>query len=224
VQNLLGYTPLQTGLLMMPAALTMGVFMPVSGRLFDKVGAFWPGFVGLTTAAVVTYRLHTLGLLSSYHGIQITLVVWAVGLGLSMMPLSTAGLYTIPAALVSRATTLFTLVRQIAASMGIAFLTYIWTSRQIYHYNWLAGTVTYSSLTGGNNLHSVLAAYGRSGSVSLLSKLALRQSATLGIDDAILAAAVFIMAAVPLLFFLTKGRMDAARSRQLAAFDNDPPR
>jgi len=39
VRNVQGLTPLQTGLLMMPAALASGIMMPISGRLFDEIGA-----------------------------------------------------------------------------------------------------------------------------------------------------------------------------------------
>ncbi|HUW63987.1 MAG TPA: DHA2 family efflux MFS transporter permease subunit [Spirochaetia bacterium] len=224
VQNLLGYTPLQAGLLTLPMALTMGVLMPISGRLFDKVGAFWPAVVGLTGAAIVTYRLHTIGLLSSYHGIQVTVVFWALGVGLAMMPVGTAGMYTIPAPLVNRAAALNSLVRQISGSLGIAFMTYIMLSREIYHYNWLAGTITYSSPAGATVLHRLSAYLGRDAAVSTLSGLALRQSLALGIDDAFVVGAIIIVAAIPLVFFLTKGRVDAARAREVAAFGNGQPK
>ncbi len=39
LQNLRGYTPLEAGLLMLPGALLMGVMSPISGALFDRIGA-----------------------------------------------------------------------------------------------------------------------------------------------------------------------------------------
>ncbi|MDA8333647.1 MAG: DHA2 family efflux MFS transporter permease subunit [Peptococcaceae bacterium] len=224
-ETLLGYTPLQTGLLLLPMALTTGVLMPVSGRLFDKVGAFWPGFAGLVTASIVTYGMRNLGVLSSYHGIEITLVFWAVGLGLAVMPLTTAGMYTIPAALVSRASALNNLVRQIAASLGIAFLVYVMDSRQVFHYNWLAATLTYGSAPAAGAVYR-LSSFpgGRSAALDVLSLVARRQSFALGIDDAFVTAALMLALAVPLVFFLTKGRVDAVRAREVAAYNNGRPR
>jgi len=222
VQWLLGYTPLQTGILMLPMGLTMGVLMPVSGRLFDRVGAFWPSIAGLTGAAIVTYRMHTLGLLSSFHAMQVMLVFWALGVGLAMMPVGTAGMYTIPPPLVNRAAALSSLVRQIAGSMGIALMVYIMQSRELFHYNWLAGTLTYASPAGAGMLRYLSAHYGHAAAVGLLTQfVALRQSTALGIDDAFVVGTVIIVAAIPCVFFLTKGRVDAARAREAAAFQNN---
>ena len=220
VQNLMGYTPLQSGLVTLPMALTMGVLMPVSGRLFDRVGAFWPAITGLTVAAVVTYRMHTLGLLSSYHGIQVILVFWALGVGLAMMPIGTAGMYTIPGPLVNRAAALSSLVRQISASMGIAYLVYVMMKREIYHYNWLGATLTATSGAGMKVVNGLSAYFGHETAVGLLSEITVRQATALGIDDAFVTASIIIAVAIPLMFFLTKGRVDAARAREAAAFQN----
>ena len=38
LQNIRGYTAMETGLIMLPSALVMGVLMPISGKLFDKIG------------------------------------------------------------------------------------------------------------------------------------------------------------------------------------------
>jgi len=218
LQNLLGYTPLQTGLVLLPAALTTGVFQPISGRLFDKVGAFWPSFAGLAMVVWTTYRMHTLGLASSWHDIQLLLVLRSVGLGLGMMPTSTAGLYTIPQPLVGRATALNNLVRQIASSMGIALVTYVMTSRADFHYNWLAGTFTYGSPAAAAAWHRLSPPLGRQAAVGALYGVVQRQSFALGIDDAFVVGAALVALALPLVCFMTKGRVDAARSRALAAF------
>jgi EmrB/QacA subfamily drug resistance transporter len=46
-QNLLGYSPTDTGLMMLPMALVTGLMMPVGGKLFDRFGAAGIGVVGL---------------------------------------------------------------------------------------------------------------------------------------------------------------------------------
>jgi predicted MFS family arabinose efflux permease len=187
VENLPGYTALQAGLLLMPMGLTMGLLMPVSGRLFDRVGAFWPAFVGLTLATFITYRLHTVGLLSSYQGIEITMVYWVLGVGLSMMPIITAGMYTIPPSLVSRASALSYTVRNISGSLGIAYLVYVMSSQAVYHYNWLASTVTPSSPAASVLTH-LSALLGRNAAITTFSGLVLRQATALGFDDAFVVA------------------------------------
>lgn len=73
-QNLLSLTPMQTGLLFMPSALASGLLMPVSGRLYDKIGAIPLALVGLTLVTITTWELHKINLGISYHWLQMMLV------------------------------------------------------------------------------------------------------------------------------------------------------
>ncbi|WP_309244763.1 DHA2 family efflux MFS transporter permease subunit [Cohnella silvisoli] len=51
LQQIKGYSPLDTGLIMIPQALGSMIFMPIGGRLFDKIGARPLALVGLTVVA-----------------------------------------------------------------------------------------------------------------------------------------------------------------------------
>ncbi|MBM7854797.1 putative MFS family arabinose efflux permease [Desulfohalotomaculum tongense] len=148
-QNMLGFTPMETGLMMMPMALVTGFMMPISGKIFDKFGAFGLCFCGMALVTVITYHLHNLSLDTDYRYLQIILSVRAVGLGLATMPLTTAGMNTVPRMLVGRATALNNTVRQVSASMGIAYLTYVMLQRQAYHTAVLSENVTLSSPVTG---------------------------------------------------------------------------
>lgn len=217
-QNLLGYTPMQTGLLMMPMALTMGVMMPISGRLFDRLGAVPLSLTGLAVLIYATYLLHDLSLETSYHHLQFLMILRAVGLGLCMMPLNTAGMNAIPRALVGRASALNNLARQISASMGIAYLTYVMLERQTEHAAWLAGTVAYSS-AGTMSILSRLQAHfagilpggaGREAALGAISMLAQQKAMMLAIQDTFLVSMVIVIFAIPVVFFLGKRRVEAA--------------
>jgi len=144
-QNLQGMSPVQTGLILMPSALVAGLVMPIGGQLFDRIGAAPIGAVGVLIIAVATYQLHTISLDTSFRYIQVLLAVRSIGLGLTMMPLTTAGLNTIPKFLLGRATAVNNLVRQISASLGIAFLTHVLTQRQAFWSARYAESVTASS-------------------------------------------------------------------------------
>lgn len=138
IQNLRGYTPMQSGLLMLPSALITGVMMPISGRLFDRFGAKWLTIVGLSILTVASYMLSKLTLDTSYTGIMIIMMVRGIGMGLAMMPIQTAGMNSIPKHLSGRGTALNSTIRQVAGSFGIAILTTVLQHRQAFH------TVRYS--------------------------------------------------------------------------------
>ena len=93
LQNIKGYTAMETGLIMLPSALVMGVLMPISGSLFDKVGAKPVVIPGLIILAIASFKLSTaININSSKESIIVISCLRSVGLGLAMMPISTAGM------------------------------------------------------------------------------------------------------------------------------------
>ncbi|MFZ5646836.1 MAG: DHA2 family efflux MFS transporter permease subunit [Bacillota bacterium] len=218
-QNLQGLTPMQTGLLMMPMALVTGLMMPISGKLFDKIGAFPLGVVGMLIAAFFTYRMSFINLDTSYGELQTLLMLRASGLGLCMMPLSTAGLNTIPPVLVGRASAINNLFRQISASLGIAYMTYIMLERQAQHAVWLSEGANWSNWAAveayqkANTLASSVAgpAAGQAAGPGYLSMLIQKQSMVQGIGDAMLVGAIIAVFTIPCIFMLTRNKVEEAR-------------
>ncbi len=51
---------------MMPMALVSAFLMPISGKIYDRYGAFWVGMLGVLIAVVATYQLKALSLNTSY--------------------------------------------------------------------------------------------------------------------------------------------------------------
>lgn len=231
-QNVLGYTPMQTGMLMMPMALTTGIMMPLSGRLFDKIGALPLCVVGLTITAITTYQLHTISYHTSYHELQWLLVHRAVGIGLAMMPLSTAGMNTVPPFMVAGASALNNLVRQIAASLGIAYLTYVTLHRQDYHTVRLVETANWSSpatVEAIDKIQGALAQTGlgpqsaAAGAPGILYSIVKREAFISGIADAFIVAAIIVAIAIPLCFFLGRKTVENERLKQIKLFAHLAP-
>jgi len=228
-QTVQGYTPLQTGLMMMPAALTVGVMMPVSGRLFDKIGALPLCVVGLIITVITTYHLHTITYDTSRGELQWLLVQRSFGLGLCMMPIATAGMNTVPYFLIGRASAISNLVRQISASFGIAFLTYVMLHRQEYHAAWLADTVNWSSpvsvgvLQQVQNLLAQAGAGSQAGAAAVLYALVRREAYISGIADAFIVSTIITALAIPLVFFLSKKRVEAQRAAEYKRYGHMMP-
>lgn len=217
-QNIMGLTPMQTGLLLMPMALMSGIMMPISGRLYDKVGAFPLAVVGMIILIVTTYKLHVINLDTSYRWLQVMLSIRAAGMGLMMMPLTTAGMNTLPPFLAGRASAFNNLIRQIAASMGIAFLTWVMLQRQAFHANVISDGVSVTNPVASgaiNQIGTQLSANGIPGgqdqALALISLTVQRQSMALGIGDTFIVSTVIIIFVIPLIFMLTKKRVEAQR-------------
>jgi EmrB/QacA subfamily drug resistance transporter len=228
VQNVQGLTPLQTGLLMMPAALASGIMMPISGKLFDKIGALPLCLVGLTVTAIMTFQLHTITYDISYRELQIIMIERAIGLGLCMMPLTTAGMNTIPHFLIGRASALANTVRQISASFGIAYLTYVMLHRQDYYAAIIAESVSWNSpaaVSFMQQLQGLLsqAGYSPQGASGILSGLVLREALIRGLADAFVVSTVIIVIALPFVFLLSKNRVEKERVLQYQRYAHLAP-
>ena len=138
LQNVLGQTAMQTGLIMFPAALASGLVMPVSGRIFDKYGARGIVVAGLTIVTFTTYMMKGFNALTPFSVMIGWLVLRGFGMGFSFMPVNTAGMNTVPPPLVGRASALSNVIRQVASAFGIAMFATIMQHRQVIHYHNLA--------------------------------------------------------------------------------------
>ena len=66
VQSIRGISPMDSGLLMLPGALAMGIMSPITGKLFDKYGARILAMTGLVIMTIGTYMMSNLGVESDY--------------------------------------------------------------------------------------------------------------------------------------------------------------
>jgi len=123
MQNVIGLTPMETGLVMMPQSIAMAFMMPVAGKLVTKFGVVPLGVVGLLIIGLTTMELHALSQLTSTHWISGLLIIRGIGIGLCMMPLSSAGMNTLPNHMIGRASSVSNVIRNVMASLGIAMLT-----------------------------------------------------------------------------------------------------
>jgi EmrB/QacA subfamily drug resistance transporter len=222
LQTVEGYGAMQTGLIMMPAALVTAVFMPIAGRLYDRIGARWPAFVGLLFMAFGTYLLRNLSMDTPSYVVTEWMMVRSIGMGLAMMPLTTAGMSAIPTPKIGAASSLNNILQRIAGSFGLAVLTSVLTDRAAAH----AATVaaSYSPATLGATMLQQLTGYvahagmtmSQAGQVSLtyLAGQIQAQAFTLGVDDIfVLTALISVVGAVLALFvktYRTQGARPAA--------------
>ncbi|GKU83554.1 MDR family MFS transporter [Niallia sp. NCCP-28] len=133
LQQVKGYTALETGLILLPQALASGIFMPISGRLFDKIGARPLALTGLGVISTGLYLLAQVKVDTSLGMILLSLFLMGAGMGLTMMPVNTHVLNAAPRKLVSRVTPLTTAAQQVVVSFAVAGLTGYLTSHITTH-------------------------------------------------------------------------------------------
>ncbi|AZB44206.1 DHA2 family efflux MFS transporter permease subunit [Bacillus sp. FJAT-42376] len=122
MQNMLGYSALKSGLMLLPGAIVMGALSPISGKLYDRIGARKLAIPGLIIAAVTTFMMSRLSASTTFFYLSAVNTIRLFGVGLVMMPVTTAGLNQLPDHLISHGTAMNNTMRQIAGSIGTAIL------------------------------------------------------------------------------------------------------
>ncbi|GAA5159212.1 DHA2 family efflux MFS transporter permease subunit [Pseudonocardia eucalypti] len=130
VQESMGITPLRTGLMMMPEAIVMGCLMPVAGELYDRFGARWPAVIGLLIAAWGTYLLTGMNPDVPLSDVVLWTCIRAIGNGLCMMAIMTAGLDALRRSEINEGSALSNVAQRVSAALGLAVMTSLATSQQ----------------------------------------------------------------------------------------------
>jgi len=133
LQQVRGFGAFDTGLAILPQAIAAGVFMPIGGLLFDRIGARPLVAVGLGLVAAATYLLAQVGVSTQATGLILPLALAGAGMGLMLMPLNTHIINAAPRALVTRVTSLTNALQQVVSGFAIAGLSTILTSRITSH-------------------------------------------------------------------------------------------
>ncbi|AKG74691.1 drug resistance transporter, EmrB/QacA subfamily [Salinicoccus halodurans] len=131
MQNMLGFTAFESGLMMLPGALLMGIMSPVTGRMFDKFGARWLVIPGLGIVTVTTFMFAVLDTETTFTYLAVVNAVRMLGISMVMMPSTTAGLNQLTNKLVPHGTAMNNTMRQVAGAVGTALFVSVMTITMI---------------------------------------------------------------------------------------------
>ena len=126
LQTLMGYPALQSGYAMLPRGLGSFLFMPLVGILMGKVESRKLLIVGLVVAGYSLLLLARLNLQAGYWDIFWPQILQGASMGLLFVPLTTITNDPIPKEQMGNATSLFNLMRNIGASIGISMVATIY--------------------------------------------------------------------------------------------------
>lgn len=128
MQTMLGFSAMESGMMLLPGALIMGIMSHVTGRLFDKYGAKWLAIIGLGMLTVTTLMFATLNTETTFTYLAVVNTFRMLGVAMVMMPVTTAGLNRLTNRLVPHGTAMNNTMRQVAGAVGTALLVSIMTN------------------------------------------------------------------------------------------------
>lgn len=163
LQNVRGFSAMETGMIMFPSAIVTAIMMPISGALFDKFGAKVLTITGLLIVAIASYEFTFLSMGMSKDTIIMLNCVRGLGLGLCMMPINTAGMNCIPLHLTAKASALSNTIRQVTASLSITIMTSLIQTRTSFNYAKLSSEVTPFNQNAISQIKTLISVYMNSG-------------------------------------------------------------
>ncbi|WP_208108307.1 DHA2 family efflux MFS transporter permease subunit [Paludibacterium purpuratum] len=139
LEGLFHYPTLSTGLVMAPRGIASMVSMMIIGRLVAKVDVRYLIGAGILIGASGTWVCTHYTLDTDTYWFVWPVLLQGFGLGMIWVPLSTLALSTLPPALTAEAAGLFSLLRTIGSSIGIAVITTFYTRDTQAAWNHLVG-------------------------------------------------------------------------------------
>ena len=213
-----GFGPFQAGLTLLLPAAVMSVLMPVSGRLYDRVGARWPGAVGLLLVALGTYLLRTITPETSRSVLIAVMIVRNVGIGLAFMPIMTGAMAAVSADRVGAASAINNIIQRVTSALGLAVLTSVLIAHQAQQVA-DRSTLLPSASPGFPDL-SHLAATGQAGILALFNSVE-NQAFGAGLGDVFLLTAGLTAIGVLLALMLPGRPAHAAAAAKAGAKADD---
>ena len=122
LQDVMGYTALQTGIRLLPMAAIQMVIAPASARIVERVGSKIVVAVGLVTAAVGLILASRLTADATYGQVVISLLVLAAGLALVMPTATESIMGSLPAAKAGVGSAVNDTTRELGGALGVAVL------------------------------------------------------------------------------------------------------
>lgn len=216
LQTLLGYPALQAGMAMLPRGLGSFIAMPVVGALMSRVRPRYLLVCGIFLGAFAMFRLSHLNMDVGYWNFFWALIWQGVGMGLLFIPLTTVTNDPIPIERMGNATSIFNLMRNIGASIGISMVQTIQTRHAQIHTNTITANVTPSNLQAQGLVNGMTSTMMAQGGVDpataqrmangMIESMIRQQAAIMSFNDVFWLLGIIFLGMLPLIFLMRPPR------------------
>lgn len=207
-QSLLGWTAQQSGLLMIPAAITTAVMMPIIGNLLQKgVPHQWLVAAGFLIFAI--YSIWGFKILTPDTGKDDffwMLIVRGVGMGMLFIPITVMSLSSLKGQQIGQGAAFTGMMRQLGGSFGIALVTTYLSHQMSAHRGDLIGNYNITDPAFNNRVNGMQQSFiGKGMSINQalgaaynsLEGMVMKQAAVLSYMDVFMGIGVIFLLCIP---------------------------
>ncbi|MEC6871101.1 DHA2 family efflux MFS transporter permease subunit [Staphylococcus aureus] len=218
LQNLRGFSALDSGLLLLPGSLIMGLLGPFAGKLLDTIGLKPLAILGIAVMTYATWELTKLNMDTPYMTIMGIYVLRSFGMAFIMMPMVTAAINALPGRLASHGNAFLNTMRQLAGSIGTAILVTVMTTQTTQHLSAFGEELDKTNPVVQDHMRELASQYGgQEGAMKVLLQFVNKLATVEGINDAFIVATIFSIIALILCLFLQSNKKAKATAQKLDA-------
>jgi DHA2 family multidrug resistance protein len=215
MQTLLGYTAERSGLALMPGGFTIMLLLPLVGLLLSRYSPRWLLVFGLVMLSGALFHMAGFDLDIDFRTAAMARVFQAAGMAFLFVPINTAAYAFLPRDKNNAASGLMNLARNMGGSVGISLVTTKLDRSTQVHLNDLSHNLSASNpafqtmlqgATQAMRAHGASATYATQQAYALIENTVLRQATMLAYLDDFRLLGISILAMVPLVFLMKKGR------------------
>jgi DHA2 family multidrug resistance protein len=218
MQTLLGYTAERAGLALMPGGFTIMLLLPLVGFLLSRYSPRWLLVFGLVMLSASLFHMTSFDLQIDFHTATIARVLQAAGMAFLFVPINTAAYAYLPREKNNAASGLMNLARNMGGSVGISLVTTLLDRRGQVHLNYLsrhlsASNPAFQSMMQGTTqamrAHGANSVFATQQAYAMIEGTVQRQATMLAYIDDFRLLGFAILAMVPLVFLMKKGKPGA---------------
>lgn len=218
LQNLRGFSALDSGLLLLPGSLIMGLLGPFAGKLLDTIGLKPLAIFGIAVMTYATWELTKLNMDTPYMTIMGIYVLRSFGMAFIMMPMVTAAINALPGRLASHGNAFLNTMRQLAGSIGTAILVTVMTTQTTQHLSAFGEELDKTNPVVQDHMRELASQYGgQEGAMKVLLQFVNKLATVEGINDAFIVATIFSIIALILYLFLQSNKKAKATAQKIDA-------
>ncbi|HDC7335616.1 TPA: DHA2 family efflux MFS transporter permease subunit [Staphylococcus aureus] len=218
LQNLRGFSALDSGLLLLPGSLIIGLLGPFAGKLLDTIGLKPLAIFGIAVMTYATWELTKLNMDTPYMTIMGIYVLRSFGMAFIMMPMVTAAINALPGRLASHGNAFLNTMRQLAGSIGTAILVTVMTTQTTQHLSAFGEELDKTNPVVQDHMRELASQYGgQEGAMKVLLQFVNKLATVEGINDAFIVATIFSIIALILCLFLQSNKKAKATAQKLDA-------
>jgi len=219
LQSLLGYSATLAGMVMAPGGIATLMLMPVVGLALAKYDGRKIVFAGLVVSGLSMFMWQAFSLQVAYNSFLWPRIVSGIGLALVFVPLTTLTLGSIKPEDMGDATGLYSLLRNIGGSVGIAATATMLARFNQFNQNMLAGAVNpfsaqfqqkVAAITQGYIARGVESVLAQKLGLSAVYRLVQQQAAILSYNRIFWVLGLAFLAVIPFLLLIKRPKPGAA--------------